>query len=514
MKRVLRRISAGLLAGFAALLAFLAATPLPRPIAASERPAWIGPLHVVDLETGRAAADRAMRIESGRIATIVGMDELSPDDRRSMTDTGGAFAIPGLWDMHAVLTRYAPSVEHPLYLAHGVTRVRNILNCPREGPVNLYPCQSHKQLWNADVSAGQLVGPIVMGSGSYPVAGPAQRHRDAPESFAAATPEQARELVRALAQQPGRPDHIKTYDGLAPASFFALMDEARRHGIEVSGHVPSAVSVAEASAAGLKAIAHARVLPIACSSREAEILRLRAEGRPASEWMRLALDSYDRPRCETLWRLLAANGTFISPTLITRFTETQTGLRELGADPMTAASTPGIVELIWQEDTSAIEDRSPENEALYQAFYRAAATRTAEAEQAGVRLLLGSDTNDVYVVPGAGLHWEIELWRRAGISPASILRAGTIHAAGYFGLDSNFGRIAPGHAADLVLTELNPLEEPGTLRAPRAVMQEGRLYRREALQRMTADAQATAGSWRYTVHFLRDFLRNPLGFAN
>lgn len=514
MKRVLRRLSAGLLVGFAALLALLAATPLPRPTATFERPAWIGPLHVVNLETGRVAADRALRIESGRIAAIAGMDELNPDDRRSMADTGGAFAIPGLWDMHAVLTRYAPAVEHPLYLAHGVTRVRNILNCPREGPVNLYPCQSHKQLWSAEVRAGQLVGPIVMGSGSYPVAGPAKRHRDAPEYFAAATPEQARELVRALAQQPGRPDHIKTYDGLPQASFFALVDEARRHGVEVSGHVPSAVSVAEASSAGLKAVAHARVLPIGCSSREAEIMRLRAEGRPASEWMRLALDSYDRSRCEALWRLLAGNGTFVSPTLITRFNETRTGLRELGADPMTAASTPGVVKLIWQEDTSAIEGRSAEDEALYEGFYRAAAARTAEAEQAGVRLLLGSDTNDVYVAPGGGLHWEIELWRRAGISPVSILRAGTIHAAEYFGLESAFGRVAPGYAADLVLTELNPLEEPGTLRAPRAVMQEGRLYRREALQRMTADAQSAAGSWHYTVHFLRDFLRNPLGFSN
>ncbi len=92
--------------------------------------------------------------------------------------------------------------------------------------------------------------------------------------------------------------------------------------------------------------------------------------------------------------------------------------------------------------------------------------------------------------------------------------AGTLHAAAYFGQESAFGRVAPGHAADLVLTERNPLEEPGTLRAPRAVMQEGRLYRREALQRMTTDAQSTAGSWRYTVHFLRDFLRNPGGFAN
>ncbi|HEX8698585.1 MAG TPA: amidohydrolase family protein [Myxococcaceae bacterium] len=514
MKRALRRMLAGLLVGLVALLAFLAATPLPRPAATFDRPAWIGPLQVVDLETGSVAANRALRIEAGRIAAIAGMDELRPDERRSMADTGGAFVMPGLWDMHAVLTRYAPSVEYPLYLAQGVTRVRNIVNCPREGPVNLYPCQSHKRGWNAETGAGQLAGPLVMGSGSYPVAGPAQRHRDAPESFAAETPEQARELVRTLAQQPDRPDHIKTYDGLPRASFFALMDEARRLGIEVSGHIPNTVTVAEASSAGLKAVAHARVLPIGCSSKEAEIVRLREAGRPASEWMRLALDSYDPERCAELWRLLAANGTFVSPTLITRFTETQTGLRELGADPVTLASTPGIVRLIWREDTAAIETRSAEDEALFQSFYRAAATRTAEAERAGVRLLLGSDTNDVFVAPGMGLHWEIELWRRAGIPSASILRAGTIHAAAYFGLESTFGRIAPGYAADLVLTERNPLEEPGTLRTPRAVMQEGRLYQREALQRMTTDAQAVAGSWRYTIHFLRDFLRNPLGFAN
>jgi adenine deaminase len=84
---------------------------------------------------------------------------------------------------------------------------------------------------------------------------------------------------------------------------------------------------------------------------------------------------------------------------------------------------------------------------------------------------------------------------------------------GLFGL-TDLDRIAPGYVADLVLTDRNPLEELGTLRAPRAVMQEGRLYRREALQGMEADAQSAAGSWRYTVHFLRDFLRNPLGFAN
>lgn len=514
MRRSLWRIAVGLLVGFAALLVYLAVTPLPRPAAAFDSPAWLGPVQVVDLERGAVAPARAIRIEGGRIAAIVGMEELSSEDRERLTDAGGAFVMPGLWDMHAVLTRYAPSVEHPLYLARGVTRLRNILNCPREGPVNLYPCQSHKRRWNEEVRAGGLVGPIIMGSGSFPVTGPARRHRDTPEDFAAATPEQARELVRRLAQEPHRPDHIKTYDGVPRDSFFALTSEARNQGIEVSGHVPSAVRVAEASSAGLKAIAHARVLPIGCSAREEELMRLRAASGPSSEWMRLALDSYEPVRCAELWRLLVANGTFISPTLITRFTETQAGLRELGADPVTLASTPGVVKLVWQEDTAAIEKRSAEDEALYQRFYAAAAARTAEADRAGVRLLLGSDTNDVYVAPGVGLHWEIELWRRAGIPPASILRAGTIHAAEYFGLGGTFGRVAPGYTADLVLTELNPLDSPGTLRAPRAVMQEGRLYRREALERMEAEAQAVAGSWRYTAHFLRDFLRNPWGFAN
>ena len=516
MKRALRRVAAGLLLGLAGAVTFLALTPLPRAGGVFKRLEWIGPLHVVDLETGTVTADRALLIDIDRIKAIVGMDELSPEDRRSMTDGGGAFVMPALWDMHAVLTRLAPPVEHPLYLAHGVTRLRNILNCPREGEVNLYPCLSHKRSWSFEASSGWLTGPVIMGSGSYPLGDPEQQHRDAPEYFVAGTPAEARALVRTLAEhdRDRRPDHIKTYDGLPRDSFLALMDEARSKWIEVSGHVPTEVSVAQASSAGLKAIAHARVLPIGCSSREPDIVRLRTSGRPASEWMRLALDSYDPARCAELWRLLVANGTFISPTLITRFNETQAGLRELAADPVTIASTPWVVKLIWREDTAAIEERSAEEEALYQEFYRAAAARTAEAERAGVRLLLGSDTNDVYVAPGRGLHWEIELWKRAGIPPASILRAGTLNAAAYFELERDFGRVAPGYRADLVLTELNPLEDPGTLRTPHAVIQEGRLYQREALQDMAAKAQDTAGSWRYTVHFLHAFLRNPRGFAN
>lgn len=498
-----------------AALAFgvwLAATPLPRTAPRFATPGLLGPVTVVDVQTGRLIPDQAIAIHSGRIRSIVPVAALGSAERRSLVATGGVFAMPGLWDMHAVLTRYAPATEHPVHLAHGVTRLRTIVSCPGAQAVNLHPCPSNKAAWNGDIKAGAMMGPIVMGSGTYPVAGPAHAHPDAPEAASGATPAQARELVRAFSG--GRADHIKTYDGLPRASFFALMDEARRRGVEVSGHVPAAVSVAEAAASGFKAIAHARALPIGCSSREAEIMRLRAGGAPAARWMRIALASQNPAKCASLWATLRRHGSFVSPTLITRYNETAEGVDKLSRDPEIAAVTPWPIELIWQEDLRGIRSRAPEEEALYRDYYRAAAARTAEAARAGVPLLVGTDTNDVYVAPGVGFHREMELWRAAGIPTGRILKAATVDAAAYFGRGGNMGRIAPGHVADILFLAGNPFEDLSILRRPQAVMLEGRLYRRPMLDEGLEQAQGAGASWRYAVHFLRDLLRNPLGFAN
>lgn len=496
-----------------AVFAVLAAMPLPRADVHFTQPEWIGPVQVVDVETGEVQRDRALRVRDGRIAQVVALSDVPGAARARMADAGGAYVMPALWDMHAVLTRYAPSLEQPLALAHGITRVRSILNCPAEGATNLYACQSDKHRWNARIRSGRLIGALTMASGSYPVTGPARLHRDAGRSHAAATPEEARALVRLVAGQRFRPDHIKTYDGVPRDSFFALMNEARRRRVEVSGHVPSAVAIGEASAAGVKAIAHARALPIGCSSREREIMRLRSAGRPAAQWMALALATQDPATCARLWATLARNGTFVSPTLITRFSETRAGIAELSTDAGAQRVTPGLIRFLWSEDVAAIEARSREEEALYARFYAAAAARTAEVEAAGVRLLVGSDTNDAWVAPGIGLHREMDLWRRAGIPVRSILRAATLNAAAYFGRESDMGRVRPGYVADLVFTARNPLEDLGTLRRPLMAMQEGRLYSRATLDGAVEAAERTARGWRYPAHFLRDLLRNPLGFA-
>lgn len=511
-RAMLRALVSGLLIALVTIL-LLAAAPLPKADARFIQPEWVGPVRLVELETGIVLPDRALRLVDGRIAQIVPIGDVPAAARQRMWDAGGAYAVPALADMHAVLTRYAASLEHPLYLAHGVTRLRSILSCPSEHEVSLYACRSEQAGWNRAIRSGGMVGAVTMSSGSFPVTGPARLHPDAPPEFGAGTPAEARALVGFVSTHGSAPDHIKTYDGVPRESFFAMMDEARRRRVEVSGHVPAAISIAEASTAGFRAIAHARALVIGCSGREREIMRLRSAGRPALEWMRLALVTQDEAACRALWSTLKSNGTFVSPTLITRYSETKAGLAELRADAEAQRATPPLFAWLWSEDAAPVEARTANEEAVWAAFYRLAAQRTAEAERAGVAMLVGSDTGDAFVAPGIGLHQEMELWRRAGVPTAAILRAATSGAAAYH-RRSDLGRIAPGAVADLVFSDGDPLTNLAALRRPRAVFQEGRLYERPALSEAEGAAEQAAASWRFAARFALDLLRNPFGFAS
>lgn len=492
---------------------YFAVTPLPRPDIPHTSPVWIGPVHVVDVADGTVHPDQVLRIEGGRIADILPAEGMDPSIGGGLLNMGGAYVVPGLWDMHALLIRYAPALDYPLHLAHGVTRVRNILNCAVTGAVELYPCQPEKRVWNAAVASGGMVGPLVMESGSYPINGPAWKVDGQPDVFDAATPDRTREMVRLISADPDRPDHLKAYDDIPRESYFALVEEGLANGIRTNGHVPLSVSLTEAVEAGHQAIAHARTLPIACTDAEAEIMAMRVAGTPRSQWMALALDRFSRDRCAGPLAAMRAHGTFLSPTLVTRWNETAEGVAWFKGDPDVARWTPWLLGLIQSEDIGFIEGQTAEIRDIYRRFYDIAAGSTAAAEQAGVRLLAGTDSHDLGILPGLGLHHEVALWRDAGIPNAAILRALTMNAAAYAGREGDMGQVAEGFVADLVFVAGNPLEDISLLRRPVAVMQAGRMYDRAALDGMLAAAEATASGWRFTVHMLRDMAWNPAGFV-
>jgi imidazolonepropionase-like amidohydrolase len=81
------------------------------------------------------------------------------------------------------------------------------------------------------------------------------------------------------------------------------------------------------------------------------------------------------------------------------------------------------------------------------------------AQAHGVLLVTGSDAGNPLVVHGPTVQHEMELWVRAGISPAVALQAATLNAARLLRADNHVGSIRSGNDADLLVVDGNPLED-------------------------------------------------------
>ena len=88
------------------------------------------------------------------------------------------------------------------------------------------------------------------------------------------------------------------------------------------------------------------------------------------------------------------------------------------------------------------------------------------------------------IAPGFSLHRELQLLRAAGLTPYEVIHAATRAPAAFLGQASEFGTIAVGQRADLVLLSDNPLTDVRHLAAPAGVMTRGQWLPRERLQAM------------------------------
>lgn len=103
----------------------------------------------------------------------------------------------------------------------------------------------------------------------------------------------------------------------------------------------------------------------------------------------------------------------------------------------------------------------------------------------GVPLMAGTDAMGLALVaPGSSLHYELELLTESGLTPYEAIRAATVVPARFLGMEHEFGSMATGTRADLLLIEGNPLEDVARLSRPIGVMTRGRWFMREQLQEM------------------------------
>jgi len=481
--------------------------PLPPLTAArTAAPLAIVDVTVVDVAAAALRAGQTVLVEGGRIAAAGPAASVTLPAGATVVDGRGRFLIPALWDMHAHVYAFAPLIDLPLYVAYGVTNVRDMQGCPQAGDPFI-ACAADKRRWSDEAVAGTRVGPRIVSSTSFMANGPGVLRQlgDVPAFYGTATADEARAFVRHFAAQ--RVEEIKVYDRVPREPYFALVDEARRLGLRVVGHRPHAVSAIEA-AQHQQSLEHARFL-LHESFPGARALRAAAGTPQWHEDRRRMVDEHDPAMAAGIFDAMRRAGTYYVPTHLTRWADAYADEARVREDPVLRYVHP-LVEWQWREDLDATlaRDPSPEARAAYRAFYEKGLALTGAAHRAGVKVLAGTD----YLAAGADLHRELQQLVLGGLTPAAALRAATLTAAEYYGLQDDYGTVEAGKVADLVLLTGNPLSDIAHTARIDVVVFNGNLYDRAALDGVQDHVERQARSVAVACKILWRFIRHPVSY--
>lgn len=511
MNRRFRRVvlwSAAPLIVLVVLFAIGVLWPLPAamPVHTAHPFAFVG-VTLVDVEQGTAVPDRTVLIDQGRIAAVTPEGALALPAHTVLIDARGMFLMPALWDMHTHVFAVSPLLDLPLYIAYGVTNVRDMQGCPKRGDPFI-ACADDKRRWTLEAQQGRRVGPRIIASTSFMANGPGMLDRlsGVPAFYGTATPDEARAFVRHFAAQ--SVEMIKVYDQIPRDAYFALVAEARALGLDVVGHRPLSVSGIEAVVAGQKSIEHARFLLHETYPGSSALRSVAAPGHWRED-RRAMVDKHDPAMAQELFTALVENGTWYVPTHLTRWVDAYADDGEVREDSLLRYLHP-LMKWQWLEDVDATITQNPsaEGRQAYRDFYYKGLELTGAAHRAGVRILAGTD----YIVPGADLHRELVNLVAAGLSPGEALKTATLNPALYFGLEQEYGSVERGKVADLVLLEADPLLDIRNTQRIAAVVFNGNLYDREALNDLRAHVRKRVRSWSVACKILWRFLRSPVSY--
>jgi hypothetical protein len=105
--------------------------------------------------------------------------------------------------------------------------------------------------------------------------------------------------------------------------------------------------------------------------------------------------------------------------------------------------------------------------------------------QLGARFLAGSAATNYGIIPGSGLHLELALLHRIGLSPREAIAAATSNFADIYGwLD--IGRIEPGRVVDLLILDSAPRSDLEALNHIDVKIFQGGCGQSESLTRSTS----------------------------
>lgn len=419
---------------------------------------------VIPMDQPGVLADHTVLVRDGVITSVGPSRSVRPRAGDTVIDGRGKFLMPGLAEMHA----HIPGANAPeslvrdimfLYVANGVTTIRGMLGAPN-------------QLVLRDATArGEIIGPTIF------VGAPSLNGQSAP------TAEAAVRLVRE--HKATGYDFLKLHPGLTRPAYDAMVAAAREAGITFAGHVSAGVGIERTLQARQSTIDHLDGY-LEASVPPAMRARLMAGPVSLSEWA----PAVDEQRLRYWAGRTRDAGTWNVPT--TFLWETFYG----GDPPEVAAARPEMRYVSAQQVASWVTQkenrmRTQQSENIAPAILRKyLGDRRAFLKalgDSGAGLLMGTDSPQVFNVPGFALHREVKLMQDAGLTPFQILESGTRNVGVYverdLRLDGRFGTVQAGNRADLVLLDANPLLDVANLARRAGVMVRGRWLSAAELER-------------------------------
>jgi len=447
--------------------------PLLLTAAAACAPPAAAPGTMAFVDVSVLPMDREGVLEHQTVVVVDGViREMGPSDRvevgegATVLDGAGRYLMPGLAEMHAHVPpgdNGAPAREASgsredvedilfLYVANGVTTIRGMLGSAYQIPLA------------RELEQGAVLGP------TFYVAAPSLNGASAP------TPEAAERLVREHAA--AGYDLQKIHPGVPLAAWDRMVQVAAEVGMTFGGHVPADVGLVHAMVTGMSTVDHLDGYAQAVSP-PGVVSQINAG---EIDLAGLVERGVDQRRIADIVQLTIDEDVYVVPTMY--LWENLYGTTD--PEPFLALPEMRYVSAAqreaWRRQAAGGPLGTPEE---LEAFFELRRQILHDLANAGAGILMGTDSPQLFNVPGFALHREIMAMSEAGMTNQQILLSGTATVGRYvrehLGKDDAFGTVAPGQRADLVLLGSNPLDDLQNLTDRVGVMVRGRWLPRAEL---------------------------------
>jgi imidazolonepropionase-like amidohydrolase len=256
-------------------------------------------------------------------------------------------------------------------------------------------------------------------------------------------------------------DWFKAYTWISREELGALIDEAHKHGVKVTGHLCS-VSFREAVALGIDNLEHGFFT-------NTDYDEDKAPDECPSDFRQSLLDvDIEGEAVQATFRDMIDNGVGMTSTLAVyeMFVPNRPPLEDRVLEAMSEEVKADYLER--REQIAGMDDD------LWPQLFKTSLAYERAFVRAGGLLAAGVDpTGYGGALPGYGDQRNYELLLEAGFSPVEVVQIMTQNGAKILGIDDEVGTVAPGMAADLVLIRGDIEANPAEIRNVTTVFRDG-----------------------------------------